>query len=350
MTLSKKDFAGPWYSIEDAAKKTDLLPVDVLYRIEQGHIKPVLHCNEPRRFLCVTVDSFGYITGHAHYYYSGPLRLSDAGIHRLLVAKKPASLSGIAMQPLQQQFIHHWSNTYPYKSAIPNDVLINWQGWKQAVTLLNQLASVPFPKEHESPVMFLKNMLDTLATTTERKQELESLSGKAKPFVFDRDKYALFTPDDLRIPAPALETLKTPVKTALNTFDLNNNQLVMLPVTVDIDSSNDDAPEPEPEASPASLPVSLISQLTDLQEVFARALQANPDAKSKVLWHLIQEDYARDNPRYDVNGVILTMDGIGVEWKSRKSSKNSKSYELAYTSFAPALTRVRNKMKAAKRL
>jgi hypothetical protein len=322
---------GPWYTFEEAQELLSFNRSELLHEIDNGSIRPVVTTKQ-RLFLVFKRDEDQHWLGLGVCRYRGCLTLHPNTILSLLEQGEVYLRNGSG-RFLELQKVTEWQSSYPFKQPPPFGVLKKWEGRFREDVDLSKYAVTPLPEERRSNEAALYKMMDSFSSalgsisdigaknapkrTLAEEPYMRELAAKAeaRPVILDFKTNSLFKKEDLRIAVSEIERFKTAIV-----------------------SDREIALELQPVAQATS---GLEGKRTNqLHQLFLRALEANPSAKTKQLWSVIQEDWESDSPLYDSERIITNMDEFCVEWRS--DYYNDQAFKRS--SFGPVLSKLKKQV------
>lgn len=322
---------GPWYTLEEAQEILSFNRSELLHEIDSGSIRPVVTTKQ-RLFLVFKRGEEQNWLGLGVCRYRGCLTLHPNTIMNLL-EEGEIYLNNGSGRFLELQKVTEWKSAYPFKQPVPFGVLKKWCGLYMEDVDLSKCAVTPLPEERVSSEAALSKVMNSFSSalgsisstdvknggkrTLAEEPYMRELATKAaaRPAVLDFKTNSLFKEEDLRIAASEIERFKTAIV-----------------------SGREVALELQPVAQATS---GLEGKRTNqLHQLFLRALEANPSAKNKQLWFIIQGDWESDSPLYDCEGIITNMDEFCIEWRSHHYNDQV----LKRSSFGPVLSKLKKKI------
>ncbi|WP_293269026.1 hypothetical protein [Neptunomonas sp.] len=311
---------GPWYTFEEVQELLSFNRSELLYQVDTGAVRPVVTTKQ-RPFLVFRRDKNQRWIGLGTCSYRGCLTLHSDSITSLIENGEIRLGKGSA-RLLEPQKVKNWSGRYPFKQLAPFDVLAEWSGSEWEVIELSKLAVTPLPLEGQSSTAFIGGLAKSaMQFMTKNDQALPDSKEMAKineamelyPYTWNFDANSKFSSEDLRIAASEIERFKT-ART----------------------------PELEEELQPVKQVLSRIEgkRTSQLHQLILRVLVDNPDTKSKDFWRLIQNDWESDEPLYDLEGIIVNMDAVSIEWRSLGYTDQS----LKRASFGATVSKLKKKL------
>ena len=78
----------------------------------------------------------------------------------------------------------------------------------------------------------------------------------------------------------------------------------------------------------------------ELHTLIERIVMENPRITAKETWRMIEVDWDRDEPIFDLDGILMVVDSTSLRWKSRYG----KTQTFKFTSLDSALSRIKKKI------
>lgn len=267
---------------------------------------------------CTLLDLDGISNWSAAYPFARPLpHLPIATWEPVELERAIANSQAIAQRKADQQ------------RAIANDQAIaqagnpnqNWPTGQnrtigQGNTPLYAYAATPLPREFENQLKAFNGWMEKFAKTREFEPLIKAIKDP-NLMELDFNSNSIFHQSDLRIPASEIERYKAQ----------KAEQERLAKISVAMTPKQADEPGKR---------VSQINVLVD------RILDHNPTIGAKEAWRLIQEDFERDDKLFDHDQIIQAIDLDCIEWRSRYGNESS----LKWASFAPLLTKLKNRRKS----
>lgn len=208
--------------------------------------------------------------------------------------------------------VSNWASAYPFEKPLPNEPLINWIPTGQETTDTSRYLATPFPEEGEPAVIHLARTALDISKKSKADQNLitslENMVYRKSHLKLCFKTNSLFTPENLRIPASEL-TRYQQASTVKAAIDSEVNQTVN-------------------------------KRENELHTLIERILRKNPNIAAKEAWRLIEHDCDAEKPLYDCDQILLAVDNLCIEWKSRHGQKPS----MKYLSFVSQLTKSKKKI------
>lgn len=306
MTDTKGLASSAYYTLEDARQLLGLNRSDLNSVIENKKLVPVLF-TASRQFLSIKHRGQNDWQGLAVFSYRGHVQVAHSTIVRLL-DNHSVNIGAALIKILDVAGVGNISSQNPYVSSLPLSPLIEWSGSESVEVggVLSNLAA-PMPKEIKDTIQKslspLALLADTDSPSAELAKQLWSNSQKLdneiiKPKLnFTENSH--FHIDDLRIPLAAIESFKRHAEKQEAEAVSNIEQAKAIPRVRE----------------------------NQLHNLVISILNDNPAIKLRDVWRIIREDCYRDEPLYDVDNILLEVDGKCIEWVSKNDYQQSCTYK-----------------------
>ncbi len=305
------ELAGPWYNFQEVEKKTGLVQNEILYHIETGTIPAVVHSTN-RPFLAVSLKKTGKVTGHAMFRYGGPISV-PRNIIKEIIRDEQALTKAEPVKPLQLLNVDEWETAKPFNGHCPNGVIDDWQPLSFDELEQRSWTALVFPQEVKRFDYAESSLVDRMPHYYDEDEFFERFARKiiirspSSPYFYATHVNSDFYLNDLRLPRCALDKLLGNTKSK--------------PDNVRKAGSHDH----------------------ELYNIFLRAIEDNPGARSNILWKKIRMDVEQEHYRYDRDELIDRMDNHCIEWTS--TSGTSRVHR--YTSFKTKISNLRKSLRGS---
>lgn len=266
---------GPWYTLKDAQQKLELTQTDLLYAIEQQKLTPILF-SPTRQFLALSVVSASQRTGCAHFSYQGPLLSTMPGVLQRIAKSQPAPPIA-AYQLLDTEGLSAISYSYPFKAALPSQILTSWESGSIDSLKNGDYVIIGRPSEYQSAKAIKQLALSSIASamTDTASDSAESLKKLSQiPYTYDWSENGQWSIQDLRIPASEIQRYKTPKQ------------------------------------------LSTKRRYHQLHQLIDRIDKALPGMNNHEIWQIIKHECEADNKIYDTDKILRKVTRDTIIWYS----------------------------------
>lgn len=284
-----------YYTPAEAAQVANISKSDILHFIETDQLPACLLATR-RQFIIVNFTDDGELVATGTATFTGLFSVHNSWIQTLL--EKGEIVFNTWGLPIYPSDFQAYSPQKPFKSNLLPERLSKWQPTEWEKIDHDSIRIFPCPVEMVNPWHNMDNMLKLFQKSQGVNPTDISGDREIPQFVFDFNLNGKFELKDLRITASELNTLIHP------------------------DSSEDTANEN------AEKEIKLIwcrSRKRNIQidPIIERLFILNPGNSYRDLWELLENDIDEDNPQYDLNGTVTSMDSQSLEWVTTKGDSKS---------------------------
>lgn len=306
---------GPWYNLQETCDKLALSQNELEILLEEGKIKAALRCSNIS-MLAISKEADKWV-GHAAFDYRGHISLSSSNLLSLL-DRKGAILSGVSGLILTPARIKSWVVKYPYKSALPNSCLVDWQPIEFDEADFNTVLAVPFVVEGADTLASAESIFSGFMKARKGKMETEADADLAfadveVKYQFDYQQNASFSYDDIYISGVEIDGY----------LQAAESVEASVSAVVAYSSSHKDG-----------------KRTNLLHELFLKIMRENTGIKARALWQLLRDDDVVISPRYDKDCIIRSINASELTWES--THENTQYYQ--YKSLSSRMSKLKQRL------
>lgn len=294
-------YYGPFYTLEEACIKLNLMRSELIHSIREQNIIAVIYSHRKPLLNTTRVSNTNWI-GHAVVDYRGHLLVHPKMIFTLLDNEECQIAPGLA-QVLEPDKINKISTTYPYSIKPPLGLLASWNNENVSKDSVFKGYVTTLPKQLPSS----KKLADQLMAVATGKSNDTSLP-KADTLNFAHSKgYSI---DSIRIPASEISKMLNPTK-------------------------------PIAELKQRPRDTATLNHRLRYQPIIERLLRDDLNISAKEGWLILLADHEADTRKYDIDDVIVEFTLDEFMWRT----KNGKEKTIQSDYFNTPFGRIKKRIK-----
>jgi hypothetical protein len=292
------------YTVSEAGEKIGGSESDIYHYIETNQLKGSL-LSPSRRYVLMYSEEEKGLVARGTALFRGLLSVHPSWI-KSLIEQESITLTKWATPSLFTD-LSQFSSENPYTHEYLPEPINSWLPTPLSKLKKEGLLLLPAPEQTASNSYLFTKALENLEMFKDLDPSLPINSDKMPQYVFKFNVNGAFKLTDLRISELEIDTLLQEKQPALEIIE--------------------HLPWCSSKAKPRRIDM-----------VIERLYRMNPNLPSRKLWHLLEIDYTRDDPLYDIEQIIDGMDSNSLDWA--KVDENTRP--LTFKSFENRISDIRN--------